>query len=74
MYNLLGSGDPCSGLAILPSYQFGIWLGADFRSLAPPFGLFEEWREVRKQLPPVKRVVSEDLSRGRLLQAASSHP
>ena len=30
----------------LPSYQFGIRLGADFCFLAPPFGLLAEWREV----------------------------
>ena len=59
---------------ILPSYQFGIWLGADFCFLAPPFGLLVEWREVRKRLPPVRRVEREDLPGGRLLQAASSHP
>ena len=71
---LFGPGDPCSGLVTLPSYQFGIRLGADFCFLAPPFGLLAEWREVRKQLPPVKRVAREDLVGGRLLQARSSHP
>ena len=71
---LLGPGDPCSSLVTLPFYQFGVRLGADFCFLAPPFGLLAEWREVRKRLPPVRRVTREDLPGEGLLQVVSSHP
>ena len=56
----------------MPFYHFGIWLEVDIHSLSPPFGLLVEWREVRKKLPPVRRVANEDLPEGRLLQASSS--
>ena len=41
---------------------------------SPPSNLLVEWREVRKKLPPVRRVANEGLPMERVQQAESSHP